>query len=173
MCQHTGGSANSGPQALWQAPPPTQGKQETSPQHQGCENPGQMWDGFGAATNFYIIKKKCPVHVEMTRSAFPLAAHSRAHGSVQVLNGSAKLINLLGQQMPLPCGLALLSPQTKMWVQFSRQEAGGAAPQKKEDTFVVGYSLCFNQREYKLLCALLLKKQTNKQTHAISQGGLF
>lgn len=120
------------------------------------------------------------MHVRRTRSAFPLAARSRAHGSAQVLKGSANPINLLGQQTPLPCGLAMgpvptpqhgvlnVGPQTKRWVGSPGGRQKGLHPRKKKRYFYVGYSLCFNQREYKLLCAqtstIFLRKENKEKT---------
>lgn len=183
MCQQTGGSANSGPQALWQAPPPPplKGNKKLVPSTKAAKIQARCGMGLELLQIFTLLKKKSPVRVEMTRSAFPLAAHSRAHGSVQVLNGSAKLINLLGQQTPLPCGLAIgpvptspLAPKQRCGSSFPGRRQEGQHPRKKKTLLLLATACVLTKGNINYSVHYCLKQnKTNKQTHAISQGGLF
>lgn len=116
------------------------------------------------------------MHVETTRSAFPLVAHSRAHGSVQVLNGSAKLINLLGQQTPLPCGLAMgpvltspLAPKQRCGSSFPGRRQEGQHPRKKKTLLLLATACVLTKGNINYSVRYCLKqnktKQTNKQTN--------
>lgn len=126
---------------------PTQGEQETSPQHHGCENPGQMWGGFAAATNFYILKKKSCA-CQKDKVCFPtgcLLQSSRLSSGVERISqpyqspGAADAPPLWSGHGPCPNPPAWGPqrwPPNKEVGWLSRQEAEGAAPQEKEKTLL-------------------------------------
>lgn len=144
------------PQARLWAPPTGTGSWSLAPRLQKSR-PDVRWV-FTCYKFLHIKKKKNSTRQDGKLGLSTSEPCSRAH-SLGVERASTPF-HLLGQQtLPAPRP-SVSKPRCRSSVRGRRQK--GLRP-GKEDTFVVGSSPCFHQREYKLLCAqtrtVVLKKR--------------